>query len=137
MGKSNLNNASHCIFMSFDAISGIVGFCGIICSDCPVFKATRKNDDAERRRVSELFTRQYGQEYESKDMNCDGCVVDGKRIFSYCSACEVRQCGRKRRIKNCAYCATYPCKKLDEIFKAYPKAKQTLEGMCLPFSRRG
>ncbi|PIX31581.1 hypothetical protein COZ60_03745, partial [Candidatus Bathyarchaeota archaeon CG_4_8_14_3_um_filter_42_8] len=27
----------------------MVGYCGIVCSDCPVLMATRKNDDAERR----------------------------------------------------------------------------------------
>ena len=89
IGKSNLNNASHCIFMSFDAISGFVGFCGTICSDCSAFKTTLGNDDAERGRGAELFTRQYGQGYEAVDIDCDGCASDGERIFSYCGSGDV------------------------------------------------
>lgn len=107
-------------------VNGIVGFCGIICSDCPVFKATLENDDVERKRVAELFTKQYGKKYKPADINCDGCVSDSERIFSFCGVCGIRRCGREREVKNCAYCAAYPCDKLDEVFKAYPKAKQTL-----------
>ena len=108
-------------------IDEVVGFCGIVCSDCPVFKATLKNDDVERKRVAELFTKQYGKMYKPKDIDCEGCIGDSERIFSFCNACKIRQCGRERKVKNCAYCAVYPCEKLDEVFKAYPKAKQTLD----------
>jgi hypothetical protein len=41
--------------MGLDVVSGVVGFCGIICSDCPVFKVILKGDDAERRRAVELY----------------------------------------------------------------------------------
>jgi hypothetical protein len=105
----------------------VIGFCGIVCSDCPVFKATQMNDIAERKSVAELFTKQYGREYKPEDINCDGCVNDGERIFSFCSVCGIRQCGREKRVKNCAYCTEYPCEKLNEVFNAYPKAKASLD----------
>jgi hypothetical protein len=105
----------------------VVGFCGIVCSDCPVFKATLKDDDEERKRVAELFTKQYRQEYKPEDINCDGCISDRKRIFSYCSACEIRECGKEKRVKNCAYCSEYPCKRLSQLFSEYTKAKETLD----------
>ena len=108
-------------------INGLVGFCGIICSDCPVFKATLVNDDVDRNRVAELFTKQYGKEYKLVDINCDGCISDTERIFSFCGVCGIRRCGREKVVKNCAYCAAYPCEKLDGVFNAYPKAKQTLD----------
>jgi len=54
----------------------MIGYCGIICSDCPVLTATQKDDDAERRRVAEIFTKQYGKEYKPEDINCDGCISD-------------------------------------------------------------
>lgn len=49
----------------------IVAYCGIICSDCPTFKATKMDDDAERRRVAKLWTKQYGKEFKMEDINCD------------------------------------------------------------------
>jgi hypothetical protein len=106
----------------------MVGYCGIVCSDCPVMIATRKNDDAERQRVAEIFTKQYGKEYKPEDINCDGCVSgDDARVFSYCNICEMRKCGKEKGVSNCASCADYPCEKLSKLFAEYPKAKKTLD----------
>lgn len=105
----------------------LIGYCGIVCSDCPVLVTTRKNDVVERRRIAEMFTRQYGTEYKLEDINCDGCTSDGSRVFSYCSICEIRKCGREKKVANCAYCSEYPCAKLAELFSKYSKAKETLD----------
>jgi hypothetical protein len=105
----------------------VVGFCGIVCSDCPVFKATLKDDDAERRSVAELFTKQYGREYKPEDINCDGCISDSERVFSFCQICEIRECGKKNGVKDCAYCIEYPCGRLSQVFSEYSKAKETLD----------
>ncbi|NWG11858.1 DUF3795 domain-containing protein [Candidatus Bathyarchaeota archaeon] len=107
----------------------MVGYCGIICSDCPVFIATRENDDAERRHVSEIFTRQYGTEYKQVDINCDGCPSDSSRIFNYCNVCNVRKCGKEKQVENCACCGDYPCEKLSKVFAEYSKAKETLDNI--------
>ena len=106
---------------------GVVGFCGIVCFDCPVFKATGNNDDEERKRVAELFTKQYGRECKPEDINCNGCVSDSERIFSFCRVCKIRECGRGKRVKNCAYCSEYPCERLSQLFSEYSKAKETLD----------
>lgn len=105
----------------------IIGYCGIICSECPVFIATQKNDDAERKHVAEIFTKQYGREYAPKDINCDGCLSQSGRIFSYCNICEIRKCGMIKNFVNCAHCAEYPCEKLSKLFAEYSKAKDTLD----------
>ncbi|MCX6653701.1 MAG: DUF3795 domain-containing protein [Candidatus Bathyarchaeota archaeon] len=68
---------------SLAVVNGVVGFCGIACFDCPVFKATLENDDVKRKRVAKLFTKQYRQEYKPEDINCDGCVSDSGRVFSF------------------------------------------------------
>ena len=105
----------------------IVAYCGIVCSDCPVYIATQKDEHAERERVAALFTKQYGRKYEPEDINCDGCISDSPRLFHYCGACEWRKCARDRNIKNCAYCSEYPCESLSRLFKEYSKAKETLD----------
>jgi predicted nucleic acid binding AN1-type Zn finger protein len=106
-----------------------VGYCGIVCSDCPVLIATKKNDDAERKRVANTFTKQYGKEYEPEDINCDGCTSNGKRIFSYCNVCKIRVCGKEKSVENCAYCSGYPCEKLAELFSTYSKAEDALDAI--------
>jgi hypothetical protein len=105
----------------------LVGYCGIVCSECPVLIATWKDDYEERKRVAEMFTKQYGKEYTPEDVNCDGCASDGQRVFSYCNVCEIRKCGREKKVTNCASCVNYPCEKLSKLFAGYSKAKETLD----------
>lgn len=107
----------------------MVGYCGIVCSDCPVLVATQKNDDVERGRVAEIFTKQYGKDYRLEDINCDGCVSDSSCIFRYCNFCEIRKCGREKKVKNCGFCTEYPCERLSGLFAKYSVAKETLDGM--------
>ena len=105
----------------------IVAYCGIICSDCPTFKATKMDDDAERRRVAKLWTKQYGKEFKMEDINCDGCLTRGQRVFSYCNICEIRKCAREKNVENCAYCEDYACKKLSKLFDEFKPAKEVLD----------
>jgi hypothetical protein len=105
----------------------MVAYCGIICTDCPVFVVTQKNDDSQRQHLAETFTKQYATGYKPMDINCDGCLSDGSRVFSYCNKCEIRKCGKEKHVVNCAYCRDYPCEKLSKIFTEHSKAKETLD----------
>lgn len=105
----------------------IVAYCGITCSDCPTFNATQKDDDTKRKRVAELWTKQYGHTFKMEDINCDGCLSRGTRVFNYCTLCEIRKCGRERNVRNCAYCDDYKCEKLSKLHEQAPKAKETLD----------
>lgn len=105
----------------------IVAYCGIVCSDCPVFRATKNNDDAERKKVAELWTEQYSREFRREDINCDGCLSKGPRVFSYCNACEIRKCAQERNIENCAHCTEYACERLSKLLNEYTPAKEVLD----------
>jgi hypothetical protein len=105
----------------------IVAYCGITCSDCPTFKATKLNDDNERKRVAELWTKEYGRPFKTEDINCNGCLTRTAPVFSYCNMCEIRKCGQERNVKNCAYCDDYKCEKLSKLHEQAPKAKETLD----------
>jgi len=107
----------------------IVAYCGIVCSDCPAFKATQADDDAERRRVAKQWTEQYGAEHTMEDINCDGCLSKGPRIYRHCRTCEIRNCGLNRHVENCAYCEDYACGKLAKLFAEYQPAKDVLDGI--------
>jgi hypothetical protein len=108
-------------------VGRIVAYCGIVCSDCPVFVATQKNDDTERQTVADTFTKQYGKEYKPEAINCDSCVTNGPRIFKYCSICKIRKCAQEKKVENCAFCSGYPCAMVSELHDAYSKAKNTLD----------
>ena len=107
----------------------IIAYCGIECSDCPTFKATKTNDDVERSRVADLWTKQYDHPFKPGDINCDGCLTKGTRVFNYTRMCDIRKCGQDRNLKNCAHCDDYKCERISKLHEQAPKAKETLGQM--------
>ena len=105
----------------------MVAFCGIVCTDCKAFIATREDDDAKRRDVAEAWSKAFAKEIKPEEINCDGCLTRDGRHIGYCSICEIRKCGMEKGVKNCAYCIDYKCEKLIKFFEQAPEAKKTLE----------
>ncbi len=95
----------------------IVAACGLICTECPAYIATQKDDDQKRAKVAEDWSKG-GEKLKPEDINCGGCVQTTKRVFRFCGTCGVRSCVLGKNIKNCAYCSDYPCKKLDDLLKS-------------------
>ena len=110
-------------------MSEMIAFCGINCGECPAFLATQKDDDAKRKETAEAWSKQFNATIKPEDINCDGCIPENKRIFSYCNICEIRKCGREKHVENCAHCSEYICQKLAEFFNMAPEARSTLEAI--------
>ena len=91
----------------------IIAYCGIPCSECPAFIVTKSDDDEARAKVA---AKEFESNIKPEDINCDGCLTDGDRIFNYCKICEIRQCARGKQVENCAYCEDYACEKLNNFF---------------------
>jgi hypothetical protein len=104
----------------------IIGFCGLICSACPAYLATQKDDDTERKEVAEMWSKEFNTSMSPEDINCDGCLSD-ERVFHHCTVCNIRLCGKEKGILNCAYCDVYACEKLNGFFEVVPDAKKTLD----------
>jgi hypothetical protein len=85
----------------------MIAFCGLTCSECPAYIATQREDDDERRKVAEMWSKEFKVELKPEDINCDGCL--------------------DKKIKNCAYCDEYACEKLTDFFKVAPEAKNNLD----------
>ena len=105
----------------------MVAFCGIVCTECPAFIATQKDDDNERTKVAELWSQEFKAETKSEDINCDGCLSENGRLFNHCTVCEIRKCGREKNVENCAYCDDYACEKLGKFLEIASGAKTTLD----------
>ena len=104
----------------------IVACCGLTCSLCKAYLATQRDSDEERRKVAEDWSKVLSVDIKPEQINCDGCLSEG-RLFFYCQSCEKRRCCIEKNLENCAYCDDYPCSKLDNVFKAVPNAKATLD----------
>jgi len=105
----------------------MIAFCGLICTECGAFLATQKNDDEERKKVAEMWSKEYKAEIKPEDINCDGCLSENGRLFNYCKVCEIRKCAQEKRVENCAHCDDYTCQKLSNFLNEAPDAKTTLE----------
>jgi len=105
----------------------ITAFCGIDCASCKAFIATRENDDVKRREIAAEWSKAFGLEIKPEEVNCDGCLTKKGRHINYCNVCEIRQCGMKKAIENCAYCTDYACEKLQKFHEQAPEPKNRLE----------
>lgn len=107
-------------------MDNIIGYCGLLCTECPAYLATQMNDDELRRETAEKWSVLYDSDIKPESINCDGCTTEGAK-FHHCSQCEIRACGLARGVKNCGHCDEYPCAKIEEFFGYVPGAKTVLD----------
>jgi hypothetical protein len=105
----------------------MIAYCGITCTECPAYLASREDDDEKMAAVAKEWSEQFKSDIAPADINCDGCQSPGGRIFNFCRLCEIRKCGREREMENCGHCAEYPCRKVSFVLEAVPGARETLE----------
>jgi hypothetical protein len=110
-----------------DDMEKMTAFCGIVCSECPVFLATQADDDRARKEVAELWSKRFGFDMKPEDANCDGCQAKDGRLFSHCRTCEIRRCGNEKQLGTCASCPDYACRKLQDFHALVPYAKKALD----------
>lgn len=99
------------------SISTMAAFCGLNCSTCAIYMATRESDPAKRRikreEIAAIIRAEYGKDYTAEQVtDCDGCRTNTGRLFSGCTECQVRECARARKVDSCAFCPDYACDKL-------------------------
>ena len=104
-----------------------IAYCGLVCTECPTFIATKNDDDDKRRETAELWSKKYNVDIKPEHINCEGCLSETPNVFSHCNVCEVRKCGQAKGVTNCAYCSDYVCDELGRYFEMAPVMKASLE----------
>ncbi len=72
----------------------MIAFCGLCCTECPTYLATKNNDNDARKKTAEMYSEKFGFDMKPEDINCDGCLSEGGMLISYCQTCDIRKCGR-------------------------------------------
>ena len=108
-------------------MSKIIACCGLVCSKCPTFLATKNNDDNARKKTAAFYSEKFGFNLKPEDINCDGCLSNKGELLGYCSTCEVRKCCREKGLDNCAVCKDQPCDKLTKFHEFSSYAKECFE----------
>jgi len=105
----------------------MIACCGLVCTECPAYIATRNGDDELRKKTAADWSKLYGHEIKPEDINCEGCQSESGKLLGYCLECKIRQCCRERVVANCASCPDYGCEKLMAFINQAPEAKAKLE----------
>jgi hypothetical protein len=106
-----------------------LAYCGLDCSGCDVYRATKFDDDDLRRQHARKVFDQFKVVVEPQQVNCHGCR-DTRPKSGYCAWCEVRSCAIGRELENCAYCADFPCDKLDKVHAAMITVGKAVNGIA-------
>ncbi|MBN2495384.1 MAG: DUF3795 domain-containing protein [Deltaproteobacteria bacterium] len=104
----------------------MVAYCGLVCTDCPAYIATRTRDRDKAQATAEQWARDYKVEVSIDDVWCDGCPEGGEKC-AHCAECEIRACARGRAVESCALCDDYACERLAGFFELVPQARETLD----------
>ena len=108
----------------------IVAFCGLVCTECPAYAATQAGDEKALEQVAEQWRKDYAAPTITVEgVRCDGCLGTGGRHCAHCSECEIRACGMRHGVRDCADCSKYPCTTLSAFFRMVPQAQATLDGI--------
>lgn len=105
----------------------MISHCGLDCSACEAFIATKNNDDNKRQQVAEKWTIQYQTDISPDQINCTGCKSNGAKFFFCENICEIRKCNMKNGTANCAKCSEYKCDTLKDFIKLAPPVGDALE----------
>jgi hypothetical protein len=106
----------------------MVAYCGLVCTECPAYKATQNDDRALLEQTARRWSTPEHQ-VRPEDILCDGCL-GGKRVTTFCAMCPVRACARDRQLAHCGECGDYACDRLEQHWlriKAKDEAKPVLD----------
>ena len=107
----------------------IIAYCGLVCSDCPAWRATRDGDDEALAGVAALWSKQFGIDFAPDDCRCTGCIGEERPQISFIAECRIRKCAMGRGLDSCARCDDYPCKLLQKWFENVPESRERLEAI--------
>jgi len=110
-------------------MSRMIARCGLVCSNCPTFLATRNDDDVARKKTVALYAEKFGLDLKPEDINCDGCLTVGGRQIGFCQSCEIKRCCDEKGLANCALCDDPPCERLVKFHQFSPDAKACFDAL--------
>lgn len=90
--------------------------CGIDCTDCEAYIATKNNDLEVLKKHQKNMLELFNKDIPLDELRCDGCMEAGHKI-GFCAKCEIRICAISKGYSTCAECAELPCPKGEFIWK--------------------
>ena len=106
----------------------ILSCCGMYCDECPVYNATKKDDENMRRFLAHEYSTEERKFYP-KDIVCHGCHTVSADHNKFGKGCDVRKCCKEKRVRLCAECEKFPCDRVNEYIPEGCEHRNRLEEM--------
>ncbi len=105
-----------------------IAFCGLDCLSCEAYIATKNNDEIAKGEIVKKWSKDFGiPNLSPASISCIGCHSPSEPLCGHCLECEIRACGLKRGVNNCAYCPDFDaCKILNTFLQNVPDAQRNL-----------
>lgn len=103
----------------------MMAYCGLMCDECPAYKATVNNNDELRKKTAAQWSKMFNADIRAEQINCLGCRSEVR--FAHCGICEVRACNLEKQLGHCGECDAFSCSKEDFILGNAPGARKRLE----------
>ena len=82
----------------------MIAYCGLNCTKCDAFIATKNNDNALREKTAKLWSELNQITILPEQINCEGCRANGKKTVFCDKLCQIRQCAIKKGFETCGEC---------------------------------
>ena len=115
-------------------MSQMYAYCGIDCAQCPVYLVTLSGDEAQKQELAEQWSSE-AYPLNAANCRCQGCCGGGE-LISFIAGCDIRKCAVEKGEESCAFCASYPCGKLEDHLTHNPEARVNLEKRRKELSNR-
>jgi hypothetical protein len=104
----------------------MTAYCGMNCTKCECYQATKENDDNLRAKVAEKWSKNYNSDIKPIQINCTGCKAEGAKFY-FTGVCPLRKCNMEKNTPNCAGCSQYRCETLNNFIAKAPAVGKALE----------
>ena len=107
----------------------LIAICGLDCSKCDAYIATKNNDQALREKTAKYWSELNHVTILPEHINCEGCRMDGVKTVFCSNFCEIRKCAVAKGYTTCGDCSEKDaCPKVGAIWQHNPQAKENLKG---------
>ena len=106
-----------------------IAYCGLLCNQCPVFTATKGNNDSLKEKLANDYSNE-NMKFSTEDMTCFGCKELSTKESKMCGVCTIRNCADQKKVENCGYCSAYPCSEINTYVGEGTENRIRLDSIC-------
>lgn len=109
-------------------MNNLIAFCGLNCTKCDAYIATKNNDNALREKTAKLWSELNNVQILPEHINCDGCRMNGRKTVFCDKLCPIRQCALQKGVETCGDCPEMDnCQKITMVHANNSEAKSNLK----------